>query len=73
MIRAAFLRRMAAAALACAFFDVRVPEIESESAPEGWLRATVDVWAGEPIDVLFPARGWPTRIVSVAEVRRLYG
>lgn len=30
MIRSAFLKRMAFAALACGFLDVRLPEIESE-------------------------------------------
>lgn len=36
MIRAAFIRRMAFAALACGFLDVRMPEIESEPDGDGW-------------------------------------
>lgn len=48
MIRAAFLRRMAFAALASALFEVRVPEVESEPeviytiAPEDVFMVDID-------------------------------
>lgn len=48
MIRSAFLRRMAAAALACAFLDVKLPEVESDAPYFGSARACVDCGKPDP-------------------------
>lgn len=76
MKRAAFLKRMAFAALACGFLEVRSPAVETVAIPfsEPWTRLEVSIDGGEWQTIEGPAPlVVPVRPGSYTNVRSVMG